>query len=163
MCGHVYRTRLLACGLGIRGSFLNGAIDPGARLPARAGRRVTAPPPDLFRRECRRPLAERSAKSIERGFDVGHVREWTTPRFADRPTLGITRISPDAELQNGAVAFVGAADEPREPRCASEDQRQHSGRRRVERSGVADAALAERTPDPGNDVVRGRAGGFIDN
>ena len=52
------------------------------------------------------------------------------------------------------VFLVGAAQERREPRRAADDERQHAGRERIERAGVADARVRQRAP---HDARRRRA------
>ena len=69
----------------------------------------------------------------------------------------------DTEAHHRLVGLRSAAQEFGETRRASDDERQHAARVRIERAGVADAPLANRAPHPRHDVVRRRADGFIDD
>ena len=61
------------------------------------------------------------------------------------------------------VFLVGAAQERRQPGRASDDEREHACRERIERPGMADPRRAERPPDPRHDVMRRRTGRFVDD
>jgi len=51
----------------------------------------------------------------------------------------------------------------RQSRRLAEDEQQHAGRGRVERTGVPDALFTQRAPHARHDVVRGRASGLVDD
>jgi hypothetical protein len=88
----------------------------------------------------------------------GHRRHWSEIR---RNAFRIVCIGGRAEPNSGDVLLVGAGEEDGEPGRASDDERQHASRKRIERTGVPDAFDAESASDDGDDVVRGWSGGLI--
>ncbi len=52
---------------------------------------------------------------------------------------------------------------PEQPGGPADAEHEHAGGHRVEGAGVAHLAGAEQPPHPGHDVVRGDAGGLVDD
>ena len=68
-----------------------------------------------------------------------------------------------SERQRRFVGLVAGGEELRQPRRAADHERQHAGRHRIERAGVADARDAQRAPRERDDVVRRRALRLVDD
>jgi hypothetical protein len=71
-------------------------------------------------------------------------------------------VSGDAERHRADVFLVLAHEEVLNLGATPEDDDEQAGGERVERAAVADLLGVERAADYGNHVVRGHAGGFID-
>ena len=78
-------------------------------------------------------------------------------------TFGVVGLSSRPDPNPRDVLLVDAAQERREPGGAADHKREHTGRERIEGSGMADAGQADRSTHDRDDVVRGRAGGFVDD
>jgi hypothetical protein len=110
----------------------------------------------------RRRLRDLAAKCAQRGLDI-LARDRHRDRFARRLSEAIVGIRRHAQPHLGLIALRIAGQEPREPRRLAEHERQHAGRHRIERAGVTDARYAQQPPHAGNDVVRGRTFGLVDD
>ncbi len=119
----------------------------------------------LLCRVGRRHLLEGSAESSEGRFDLVSVdsrsRRWRPA--GGQPCGRIIGIGRAPEPHAGFVDLVVRRQESREARRAPDHERKYAGRHRVERAGVPDAFLTERTPRPRHDVVRCRAERLVDD
>src|ERR1700690_715144 len=71
-------------------------------------------------------------------------------RFA----IGVVSVRFESKTHGAAVPFAAAGVETREPRSTAERQNQYSGRQRVERPEVADAAKTNNAAHGFNHIVR---------
>src|SRR5262249_12143238 len=70
------------------------------------------------------------------------------------------RRDPEAHVRD--VRLLVGHQELREPRRVAHEHHEQSRRQRIERAGVADARGLQGAAHDGHDVVRRRAGGFVD-
>ena len=81
----------------------------------------------------------------------------------DDRAVGVERVGLDAEHDLARVALGALADEAQQPGDRADADDEHAGGARVERAGVADAALAEAAPQHADDVVAGHARRLVDD
>ena len=84
-------------------------------------------------------------------------------RVHGRQIFGVVGVGGHAEANLREVLLVGAAHERRQPCRPADDEREHTRRERIERSGMTYASEADRAADDRHDVVGRRAGGFVDD
>jgi len=75
--------------------------------------------------------------------------------------LGVEGVGGEAEADRSFVGFVGGGEELREPGVFAQKQREYAGCHGVERTEVADGALAGGAADNVDDIVGGHARSFI--
>ncbi len=126
-------------------NFLGGVGRWGLQVPSSEGRHRLG-----HRRLCQ-------------GGDRGELGQLASAAHATGGTFGVVGLSSRPDPNPRDVLLVGAAHERREPGGAADDEREHTGRERIEGSGMADARQADRATHDRDDVVRGRAGGFVDD
>ena len=85
------------------------------------------------------------------------------PRICCGGAFGIKGVGGEAEADVAGVVLVRLPEELGEPGVLAEQQRQNSGSHRVERAEVADGFLASSAADDSDYIVRGDAGGFVEN
>jgi hypothetical protein len=130
---------------------------------SRARQLVTALPVNLLRREGRRLLQEFAAKGIQRRVDRLTRGQLGDALAAERAALRIAGVRREPEADDRFVRLVAAAQELRETRRSSHDQRQDARRGRVQRAGVADPPLAQGAAHARHDVVRCRSARFVND
>ena len=128
---------------------------------------------DLLRGERRRHLPVRADEVGQRltQLRLADRRRWPLRRQHDQlavvaahhPLFGVVGRRRPAQPDAGDVFLLVDGQELREPRRPADHQRQHAGRQRIERAGVADPRDADRPPHPRHDVVRRGSGGFVDD
>src|SRR5439155_14023534 len=69
----------------------------------------------------------------------------------------------ESKTDRGNIILLAAAQERCESSRASDDERQHARRQRIERARMADARSVQRPPYARHDVVRRRSRGFVDD
>ena len=93
-------------------------------------------------------------------FDLGS-RDVDGSRSHDL-AVGVQRVGLLAEAPRRRVRLREVAEVAQEARRSSDAEDQQAGRHRVQRARVADLARSERTAHHVDDVVRGHAGGLVD-
>jgi hypothetical protein len=132
-------------------------------LDARTGELVEPAPVNVDRRDHRRHLfdvAEEVGGDDPPGLLDGHAGHVVR---GDDGAIGVEGVGLDAEHDLARVALVTVADEAHQPGHRADADDEHTGGARVERPGVADAALAEAPAQHADDVVAGDAGRFVDD
>lgn len=133
-------------------------------LLALAGEFVELAAGDLLCRIHRRHLFYLAHKFADRlDKRVGRHREVGT-RLGLAPFAGaVAGLGLIAEADESVILFFILIKKLCEPRRPPDQHNEHAGRKGIERAGVADLSGFEYPPEPGNDVVRGHALGFIDD
>ena len=108
-------------------------------------------------------LLKRPAEGVQRLFYA--VARWERTRIAisDRLTVSVRRIRPDAQPHDRSVPLIALAHEPRQARGATDHERQHPGRERIQRPCMTDAPLLQAPPQARDDIVGSGTGRFIDD
>src|SRR6185437_12722171 len=84
-------------------------------------------------------------------------------RLAGWDTVSVVGIRGKSEADGPCVTLSVLLEELRQPREAPQQQRQHSGRHRVERAQMPDRGLACQFAYPRHDIMRSNAGRLVDN
>ena len=90
-------------------------------------------------------------------------RGLATPSRIDRTPGDVVGIGLQAKPNVCVVRLVGADEKLNEARGASQNERQHPARKRVERTRVPDAGDPCRAPHPRHDIVRRGTFGLVDD
>ena len=126
---------------------------------ARPGARVGWPPADLYGRVVGRCLPDDAAKCIQRRLRIHAVRRRRDARDFSLAIIGV-RFRTEGNQRH--VDLRRGVQSLGELRALADEDGQEPGRRRIERSAVADAAHAQRLPRDGDDIEGGPALGFVD-
>ena len=84
-------------------------------------------------------------------------------RGAGGIAFGIVGVGGEPETDRALVTFFGMQIELSQPRKIANYEWQYASGHGIERTEVSNRALAENTPDAADHVMRGQAGGLIDN
>ena len=117
---------------------------------------------DLFCRKNGRHLVQFAAKThAERAQLVERKAERL--RSGGGLAVGVEAVRAPAEADGAGVVLVRGPEELREAGVLAKQQREHASSHGVERAEVADGALAGGAAHEVDDVVRGYAGGFVED
>ena len=132
-------------------------------LDALAGQLVQAAPLDPDGRDHRRDLIDVTGEVL--GHDTPGVVDAHPGHVVGRHdgTVGIERVGLDTEHDLAGVPLATVADVAHQPGHGADADDEDTRRARVERAGVADAPLAEASPEHADDVVAGDTGRLVDD
>jgi hypothetical protein len=108
-------------------------------------------------------LFKGSAEHDQRLFYAVALWQRTRVAVSNRLTVSVRGIRADAQSDDRSVPLIASAHEPRQPRGATDHERQHTGRERIERSRMTDTPLLQAAPHARDDIVGRGAGRFIDD
>ena len=136
---------------------------PGRALDllAAPGQLVEPPAADLHGRHHRRELLDLAEECRDHRLDLRLVDRHRSP--VDHLSRRVEGRGRDAEHDGAPVSLAGVLEEAQQPRRASEPHEEHARRVGIERPGVPDAPLVVDLADLRHDVVRGPAGGLVDD
>ena len=133
----------------------------GPRGLAFARERVSPLALHLHRRVRRRLLKDATREGRQRGFDIGG---YDGARVAHRLRLrlGVVCLGHEAEMDVGDVRLRQLQGELGKTGRRLEEDRQHAGRKRVERAGVTHTTGPGEAPQPVHDCEGSLAGAFVE-